>query len=93
MLENLEKRHQTKSRDIFLLALNYHSVDSGDFSENDKQVLKSKLLKDWGKINEKLIFNGHESKHLLEICSLNDAHDVAYNVLNHADNIRKNYDL
>ena len=93
MLQGLAKQHQAKTRDIFLLALNYHSVDSGDFGDEDKKILRNKLLDDWAPINNKLISNGHKSVHLLQIKSLEDAHDVAYLVLNSKDKLKAKYSV
>lgn len=91
IIADLKTQHKNKTRDIFLLANNFHSIDGGDFETEDKKILTSKLLSDWEKYKNKLIENGHEPIDLVQVQSLSDAHDIAYLVLNTKEQIKKKY--
>jgi tRNA U34 5-methylaminomethyl-2-thiouridine-forming methyltransferase MnmC len=91
MLKDLKTQHKNKTRDIFLLANNYHSIAGSDIQTDDLEILLEKVNSEWEKINEKLIKNGHKSIEIASIISLDEAHDVAYLVLNSVDKIKKRY--
>lgn len=90
-LSDLPKRLREKTRDIFLLALNCHSIDSMEHNDvEDADILREKLELEWKKYNEKLVLNGHSPIHWTNIQNLSDAHDMAYLTLNTKDKIKQN---
>lgn len=91
MLRDLKTQHKNKTRDIFLLANNYHTISGSDIQADDIEILLDKVNNEWEKINQKLIENGHKSIGIASIISLDEAHDVAYLVLNSVDKIKKRY--